>query len=155
MLSSLPRRAAPSLDSAVILPLASSISRPSSSDGEDEDGERLKDLPEEGYTKLLGMLQDKRVTVVRREDGFEKRLLWRCSRCSVGVGYEIQSEGGSIEEGNWKGKGKEGAYAGRVVYLLPGGIMSTEVMAKGLGKDGKRIGEEAVSIAREAVAAWE
>jgi len=101
------------------------------------------------------MMQDRRVTIVRREDGFEKRLLWRCSRCSVGVGYEIQSEGGGIEEGKGNGKGKEAAYIGKIVYLLPGGIMSTEVMAKGLGEEGKRIGEEDVSIGRRAVAAWE
>jgi hypothetical protein len=84
-------------------------------------------LPEEGYSLLLGLIPEKKTTIVRREDGFEKRILYRCSRCRL-VGGE-------------KGKGRDG-YVGRVVYLLPAGIMSTGVM---MG-EGKRVGEEDVGI---------
>lgn len=57
------------------------------------------------------------MVIVRREDGFERRRLFRCGRCGVGVGYEILGEG----EGE-KGR-KE-----RVVYLLVGGLVKSEDM---------------------------
>ena len=52
----------------------------------------------------------RKIIVVRREDGFEKRRVWRCGRCGVGVGYEIVKE----EDGR-----------GRVIYLLEGGLRET------------------------------
>lgn len=39
--------------------------------------------------------------------------MWRCGRCGVGVGYEIE--------------GMEGA-EGRVIYLLEGGLVETAEM---------------------------
>jgi hypothetical protein len=117
-------------------------------------------LPE-GYTMLLGMAPDKKVTIVRREDGFEKRVLWRCERCRVGVGYELQLQGGEAMEGlvegeggggGEKGKGREEEYEGKVMYLLPGGIMSTDVM---MGRAGKRVGEGDVGIRTGGVAVFE
>lgn len=85
---------------------------------------------------------------MRREDGFEKRVLYRCSRCRLVVGYElqtqIQSQGDAMDLD--KGKGREG-YDGKVVYLLPAGIVSTGVM---MG-EGKRVGEEDVGIGGVAV----
>ena len=56
--------------------------------------------------------------VVRREDGFEKRRVYRCGRCGVGVGYEVLREGG--------GEGEEG----RVVYLMEGGLVETGEMGR-------------------------
>lgn len=56
--------------------------------------------------------------VVRREDGFEKRRVYRCGRCGVGVGYEVLREGG--------GEGTEG----RVVYLMEGGLVETGEMGR-------------------------
>jgi hypothetical protein len=45
-----------------------------------------------------------------------------------------------------KGKGRDG-YDGKVVYLLPAGIMSTGVMmGMGEGGGGKKVGEEDVGI---------
>lgn len=61
----------------------------------------------------------RKVLVVRREDGFEKRRLYRCGRCGVGVGYEIAREGGG------EGTGDDG---GRVVYLMEGGLVETGEM---------------------------
>ncbi|ESZ92116.1 hypothetical protein SBOR_7495 [Sclerotinia borealis F-4128] len=100
------------------------------------------------YTSILSLIQSKRQIIVRREDvfGFEKRRLWRCGRCGVVVGYEVLGgegggEGGEREgmarggrelgEGEGMGEGK-----GKILYLLRGGLMGTEVMA-----GGKKIGE--------------
>lgn len=58
----------------------------------------------------------RKVVVVRREDGFEKRRVFRCGRCGVGVGYEI------LEGGEGEGVGVE---KGRVIYLLEGGLVET------------------------------
>jgi len=65
----------------------------------------------------------RKIVVVRREDGFEKRRVWRCGRCGVGVGYEIvgqRLEG--EEEGIKDGTQAEG---GRVMFLLEGGLVET------------------------------
>lgn len=56
----------------------------------------------------------RKVVVVRREDGFEKRRVHRCGRCGVGVGYEIVGEEGEVHK--------------RVIYLLQGGLVVTEEM---------------------------
>ncbi len=56
---------------------------------------------------------------MRREDGFEKRRVYRCGRCGVGVGYEVLRDGGGEE-----GKG------GRVLYLMEGGLVETGEMGK-------------------------
>ncbi len=63
--------------------------------------------------------------MIRREDGFEKRVLLRCGRCRVIVGYKLDEvHFGSGEEGK---AGREG----RVVYLLRGGLVGTEDMVAG------------------------
>jgi hypothetical protein len=104
-------------------------------------------MPAEGYTMTLGMNKDNKATIVRREDGFEKRVLWRCGRCRVVLAYELMGQG---ERMDVDGKAKEG-YEGKVMYVLPGGMMSTEVMAG----DGKRLGEGDVDIRTGTVAAFE
>jgi hypothetical protein len=113
-----------------------------------------EDLPQEGYSLLLGLIPEKKVTIVRREDGFEKRVLYRCSRCRLVGGYELlnsnsnsnsQSDTEAMEiDGGEKGKGRgrEG-YDGKVIYLLPAGIMSTSFMMR---EDGKKVREEDVGI---------
>ena len=65
----------------------------------------------------------RKALVVRREDGYEKRRVYRCGRCGIGVGYEIVRE----EEGEGEGEGKDG---GRVVYLIEGGLMETGEMGR-------------------------
>ncbi len=109
-------------------------------------------MPPEGYTLLLGLDKDRKVTMIRREDGFEKRFLFRCSRYKVVVGYELLGQGntdaqadGSMEidgqEGG-KGKGKETEmYRGKIIYILPGGVMNTQAMV-----EGRRVGEDDVDV---------
>jgi hypothetical protein len=145
-LSNLPRRSTTSgsLDAAIILPLPSGA--PDLNNAGTSEG---LELPEEGYTLLLGIAPDKKVTVMRREDGFEKRVLYRCSRCRLVVGYELQTQTQIQGDGMDldKGKGRDG-YDGKVIYLLPAGIMSTGVM---MGGEGKKVGEEDVEIGGVAV----
>jgi hypothetical protein len=174
-LSSLPRRQGSTLDTAIILPVPSSppgqdldqdhsLSRSASperaeaeADDEDEDSRSAaqgltkdgeNDLPPQGYTILLSLTPDRKATVIRREDGFERRLLWRCGRCRLVVGYEI--EGADSMDVDDQGKGKELEWKGKVLYLLPGGIMSTELMMNGRkegnGKGIFGVGEEDVDI---------
>lgn len=63
---------------------------------------------------------------VRREDGFEKRRVYRCGRCGVGVGYEILGEGTDIEK-----DGADAGNTGRVIYLLEGGLVETGDLGEG------------------------
>lgn len=104
----------------------------------------VDNLPPEGYTILLSMTLNRKVTIVRREDGFERRLLWRCGRCRLIIGYELDSVGDDT------GKTEDVL---KVIYLLPGGIMSTDAMTKGkkVMEDDVRLGDKGF----EAVAAWE
>ncbi|KAG0649330.1 hypothetical protein D0Z07_4134 [Hyphodiscus hymeniophilus] len=172
-LSTLPRRAPPSLDGAYILPVPShapsfshshshshsSPPSPGPNDADDrevdpeametsegqEDGEKDmqakqdtqdRPLPAAGYTLLLGMQKDSRVTIIRREDGFEKRALWRCGRCSLVIGYEIA---GSESRVSGAGEGRR-ALRGRC----------TGVMV-----EGRKIGEGDMEVGREGRGVWE
>ena len=56
---------------------------------------------------------------MQRADGWEKRWGWRCARCGVGIGYELEGGGG---HGGTEGK------EGRVIYILEGGLSGTEEM---------------------------
>ena len=71
--------------------------------------------------------------VVRREDGFEKRRVWRCGRCGVGVGYEIV--GGARGEDGGLGKEGDGGRE-RLIYLLEGGLREIEGGGDGDGGGG-------------------
>lgn len=67
---------------------------------------------------------DKRPTIIVREDGFEKRLLLRCTRCQVVVGYKLA-------ESHFE----DAATAEEVVYILPGGLIETGDMILGKGPE--------------------
>lgn len=60
--------------------------------------------------------------VLKLDDGFEKRYAVRCGRCDLQIAYMLDQA--SFDE----------ASSGRksdVVYLLPGGLMSTDEMKEG------------------------
>jgi hypothetical protein len=76
---------------------------------------------------LIGLQKDQKPTIVRRSDGFERRLLYRCSRCGLVVGYEILPDGISTDNDDRKG------YKGKVIYILPAGDVSTQRMIGGEG----------------------
>jgi hypothetical protein len=125
-------------------------------EAQEQPGKQLAqaDLPPSGYTIPLGINPASKLLIVRSENGFEKRLLWRCARCSVVIGYEIclqdnspitYATDSSIQAASGAGKGgREGSgFEGKVLYVLPNGLMSSEFMT---GKDGQKIGEDDVDI---------
>ncbi len=153
-LSSLPRRTTNTggLDAAVILPLPAA---PPSVSPDENEGPYM---PVEGYTMLLGLAPERKLILVRREDGFEKRILHRCTRCKLVVGYELQNQANEdamdVDGEPSKGKGKEEGFTGRVIYLLPSWIMSTDIMM-GQAGTGRKVGEDDVDLKSGTVAAFE
>ena len=151
-LSSLPRRTEPALDKALILPLPPAprlaAAGENAEEVEDDAESQARDASGDvGYSLLLATTQDRKPMMVRREDGFEKRVLLRCGRCRLVVGYKLdgahfgteaveavgKSTGGEqgpgdAEEGRKTRTGDEGM---EVVYLLPGGLMSSEDLKSG------------------------
>jgi hypothetical protein len=159
-IATLPRRKAPAQDNALILPLPSADE--DEEEDEEEDDEPDADAttsPEPGtetnrpetqkaesegrgtrrkqkhYTILLSTtLPDRKATLVRREDGFEKRRFLRCGRCRVVVGYFLDAvhfpvgHGKGEDKGEDVGEGEGADQEPRVVYLLPGALMETEIM---------------------------
>lgn len=106
LLSSLPTRAPPSHDHARILPLPP-----------------FQHLPPDAYPYLPSLLlpalrPTRKLTLVQREDGYERRRVWRCARCGLGIAYEIEHP----EEG---GKGGEEERL-RVLFVMEEGLVTTE-----------------------------
>lgn len=150
-------------DGSFVLPIEGVVSRFGEGEGEGERdgiavedgegrGEEMKDgeerdsypLPSHGYTTLLSLTQPSQQVVIRKEDGFEKRGVWKCGRCAVPVGYEVWAEA--------KGKevaGEEG-FDGKILFLLRGSLMSTEVM-----RSGKRVVEGDAEVLGMGVGVWE
>ncbi|KAI5777751.1 hypothetical protein EDC01DRAFT_676888 [Geopyxis carbonaria] len=156
---SLPRRRAPGLDNAIIVPLppppkTSSEDGPQSasesSDSESEAGGSSRRRDKDSYTLLLTLTRDRAAKVITREDGFEKRYLWRCGRCRLIVGYQLDEchyeMGGRSEVGTGTvlvGGGDAGGAKdrsrkdktkrrdrGRYLYVLPGAVVETEDLGK-------------------------
>jgi hypothetical protein len=124
-LSSLARRSANSLDRAAILPLPPPPANLDDSDS-DEDAEPNTTKPatpksNQHYALLLSTVLSKKARIVTRSDGFEKRYLQLCGRCRVPVGYQL----------DWAQYGEKEGRREDVVYLLPGGLVSTEDMVRG------------------------
>src|ERR1700761_4926335 len=105
-LQTLPNRKVPVQDAALILAPPVDITR--SDTIEAETAQSVGSI-------LLNVAAERRPVIVRREDGFEKRTLFRCTRCKLVVGYSLDD----AEERS------------RPVYLLPGGLLSTTEMAEG------------------------
>lgn len=109
------------------------------------------------YTILLATTTpDRRPVMIRREDGFEKRLLVRCGRCRAVVAYFLDDihfllqKKKDEKEGEAAGEEVEGESARgakdcpKVVYVLPGALVETKDM------NGKEI-----VVEREEWGAWE
>ncbi|CAF9935642.1 MAG: hypothetical protein HETSPECPRED_009856 [Heterodermia speciosa] len=114
-LPQLPVRASPSLDQARILPL------PTLDDSPDE-------APPAGDQYLPSLIHRlrpaRKAVVVQREDGWERRRVWSCGRCGVGVGYELEG----VEDGTGMEKEGIGNMRLKIVYLLEEGLVETEKM---------------------------
>ncbi|PQE23284.1 hypothetical protein CJF31_00007014 [Rutstroemia sp. NJR-2017a BVV2] len=86
-----------------------------------EEPEESTAPPYTSFTSPHPIISTKPLIIRRQgEDGFEKRSVYRCARCTVVIGYEIVSES---EMG-----GKAQDEDERVLYILPGALMSTDVM---------------------------
>ncbi|GIJ91301.1 hypothetical protein Asppvi_010266 [Aspergillus pseudoviridinutans] len=143
--ATLPRRKAPAQDNALILPLpradededddaepdAAEPNRAEKTEGEGEEQGARKRRKQKHYTILLATtLPDRKATLVRREDGFEKRRFLRCGRCRVVVGYFLDAVHFPVAPGKGEDtvEGEETDQEPRAVYLLPGALMETEIM---------------------------
>lgn len=110
------------------------------------DGEEADEDDEDDYTLLLSSVRDRRACIIRREDGFEKRLLWRCGRCRLIFGYQIADDlldEQEKEREQGTRRKKKGAYRRKkgYVYILPGGVTSAEEMGS--------LGEKEVALGGE------
>ncbi|KAJ5765340.1 hypothetical protein N7520_004899 [Penicillium odoratum] len=111
-ISTLPRRGGEAKDKAIILPLDDTTN-------EDIEAHRTKHA-----TVLLSTtIPDRRATLIRREDGIEKRIILRCGRCKVAMGYYLDN----AHYGKSEDVDSEKRTA---VYILPGAIVETEKMGE-------------------------
>ncbi|KAL9025612.1 MAG: hypothetical protein Q9196_005594 [Gyalolechia fulgens] len=118
-IATLPQRRHPSVDLARILPLPSIYLPPpppprpptdhNNNEGEGEAGSQGTVLPSLLSPNLKPV---RKPLVVQREDGWEKRKMWRCGRCGLGVGYEVVSD---PKPGEGQGN--------KVLFLLDGGLV--------------------------------
>ena len=80
-------------------------------------------LPTAGAVVLAeSSIHESRPFVLKLEDGFEKRYGAKCRRCDLLIGYWLDKSQFEATE--------HGARSD-VIYLLPGGLMSTEEMKAG------------------------
>jgi hypothetical protein len=77
---------------------------------------------------MQALSADEKAIIVKLEDGFEKRYAVRCTRCGLAAGYHLDKSQLSGTDG------QDGPRTD-VVYILPGGLMTTEEM-----KDGRSMG---------------
>lgn len=132
-LSQLSRRSPPVRDHAFILPVQKL--------GEDQ---KLSGTAPLGiYTSILGLTEDAKAIVVRRQDGFEKRICWRCNRCNVVVGYEIASH----DDAN-----STSGDRGMVLYLLPNGLLESSILQQ---DKHPKLTERDVPIGTQGIGIWE
>ncbi|EXJ93906.1 hypothetical protein A1O1_02299 [Capronia coronata CBS 617.96] len=113
-LESLPRRAEPVQDGAVIL--APPVDLTASENV-------VHDKSRPSQSVLLNTVSDRRPVIIRREDGFEKRTLLRCGRCRLVIGY-------NLDDAHFENAGQITGQE-RPVYLLPGGMLATADMVSG------------------------
>lgn len=105
----------------MILPLPAESREEEDADEEDQQtstDNASKHKSDHSTLLLSTTLADRKRTLVRRDDGIEKRLFLRCGRCRVVMGYFLD------------GVHFTAAQPGRVVYLLPGSLMETESMGE-------------------------
>jgi hypothetical protein len=105
-LGTLPKRKAPSQDQAIMFPLASDKAEQVPG----QDGRYAK-------STLHNVTRDRNGVIVRREDGFEKRVSMHCTRCNVVIGYKIEQETKTEVD--------------PLLFLMPGGLWTTKEMKEG------------------------
>lgn len=71
---------------------------------------------------------DDKPTVLKLDDGFEKRYAVRCTRCGLAAGYHL-------DKSQFSGSENETGPRTDVVYILPGGLMTTTELREGRSMD--------------------
>ncbi|KAL1302029.1 hypothetical protein AAFC00_002478 [Neodothiora populina] len=80
------------------------------------------------YATLTNTTLDANPTVIRLDDGFEKRYFETCARCDLIVGYHL-------DKSQYEGSKTDKGCRDDVVYLIPGGLMTTDEMKSGKKMD--------------------
>ncbi|KAJ5736494.1 uncharacterized protein N7483_001619 [Penicillium malachiteum] len=133
-LNKLPRRGGESKDNAIILPLEHQ------SHEEPEEESSKSQLSAKHLSLLLSTtIPDRRATLVRREDGIEKRILLRCGRCRVIMGYFLDdvhyptstTSASHVTDHEDEDEFSRPGKNARAVYILPGAVSRTEDMEGG------------------------
>ncbi|KAF2824403.1 hypothetical protein CC86DRAFT_297252 [Ophiobolus disseminans] len=114
-LPSLPQRTH-ALDKAHIMPL------PPPSAPSTRKHSSATHTPPDHYGLLLSTRIEKTPEIITSDNGFEKRYLQRCGRCSLVVGYQLDWQQFAVDRA-----GRREDY----VFLLPGGFMTTSEMILG------------------------
>lgn len=145
-ISTLARRAGEAQDKALILPLEAHTDLEDPETAENQSESNSSSKSKHATLLLSTTIPDRRATLIRREDGIEKRLLLRCGRCRVVVGYYLDrvhwgsaAAGRNVRESG-EGEDERGQEEARppAVYIMPGALLETEK----LGVEGaKAIGE--------------
>lgn len=113
-----------------------------------------KQREKDDYTLILSLSKDRSAKIITREDGFEKRWIWRCGRCRLVTGYQLddahfaQGSNSSTHPGTMVTTGVIGEDAGmdnersekekrrmerkrkRYLYILPGAVLPTEELGR-------------------------
>ncbi|KAI4727055.1 hypothetical protein E4T49_05149 [Aureobasidium sp. EXF-10728] len=99
-------------DSSHILPLPNLSSTPTTSH----------------QASLTNTTIDTKPTVIRLEDGFEKRYFHKCGRCDLNIAY-------SLDKSQFEDTKTLSGVREDVAFLMPGGLMSTGDMKSGKDMD--------------------
>ncbi|KAF7716372.1 Uncharacterized protein PECH_000157 [Penicillium ucsense] len=139
-LATLPRRKSPGADAALILPLEKLRSFSDEDEPSTNTASSSKTLKH--VTLLLSTtIPDRRATLIRREDGIEKRVLLRCGRCRVVVGYYLdrvhwpEGHGQGQRDGDGDREERREEERPPAMYVLPGALVETKKMgSEGVGE---------------------
>lgn len=80
------------------------------------------------YALLANTTTDDKPTVIRLEDGFEKRYFHKCGRCELSIAY-------SLDKSQFDDTKSSSGAREDVAFLVPGGLVSTEDMKSGKDMD--------------------
>lgn len=73
---------------------------------------------------MQALSADPVASVLKLDDGFEKRFSVRCNRCGLAAGYHL-------DKSQFTGSESESGPKTDVLYVLPGGLLTTEEMREG------------------------
>lgn len=119
-----------------------------------------KQREKDDYTLILSLSKDRSAKIITREDGFEKRWIWRCGRCRLVTGYQLddahfaQGPNSSTHPNTLVTAGVMGEDVGagvdndrsekekrrmerkrkRYLYILPGAVLPTEELGREVTK---------------------